>query len=88
MDLPVLMPGAAGVVDDHVVPLLVRTLPLAPGAVNPVPPLPAGSVPEAVDTFTGGRILERFAMLFPFAQGADYVHISRALLHSRNRARH
>jgi hypothetical protein len=43
-------------------PVLVRTLPAVPGEVKPVPPLPAGSVPETVDRFTGGRMLERVVM--------------------------
>ena len=34
MAWPLLAPLAAGVVDCHVVPLLVRTLPLVPGATN------------------------------------------------------
>ena len=51
-------PPAAGL-DTQPVPSLVRTLPAVPADVNPVPPLVAGSVPDAVDTFTGGRMLER-----------------------------
>ena len=47
-------------------PVLVRTLPAVPGEVKPVPPLPAGSVPVGVDTFTGGRILERVVMPYSF----------------------
>ena len=60
---PTVTPAAAGAEDVHVVPSLVSTLPEVPGEVKPVPPLPAGSVPEAVDTFTGGRMLERVVML-------------------------
>ena len=51
-------PPDAGL-DTQPVPSLVRTLPAVPADVNPVPPLVAGSVPDAVDTFTGGRMLER-----------------------------
>jgi hypothetical protein len=55
--------GLAGIaLDTHTDPSLVRTLAEVPGEVKPVPPLPAGSVPEAVDTFTGGRMLERVVM--------------------------
>jgi hypothetical protein len=48
--------------DTQPVPSLVRMLPAVPGEVKPVPPLLAGSVPEAVDRFTGGRMLERVVM--------------------------
>ncbi len=39
---PVRFPAPPGAVDVHVVPLLVSTLPLVPGAVSPVPPFAAG----------------------------------------------
>jgi hypothetical protein len=56
--------GLAGsALDTHADPVLVKTLPEVPDEVKPVPPLPTGSVPEAVDTLTGGRMLERVAML-------------------------
>jgi hypothetical protein len=59
--------GLAGsALDTHADPVLVKTLPEVPGEVKPVPPLPAGSVPEAVDTFTGGRMLERVVMPYSF----------------------
>ena len=39
------------------------TLPAPVDVVAPVPPLPTGSVPEAVDKFIGGRMLDRVVML-------------------------
>jgi len=43
--------------------LLRTTLPVPVEVVVPVPPLATGSVPEAADTFTGGRILERVTII-------------------------
>jgi hypothetical protein len=43
--------------------LLNTTLPVPVDVVTPVPPLATGRVPDAVDTFTGGRMLESVAML-------------------------
>lgn len=57
------MPEGAGTEDTQADPLDVSMLPEVPGEVKPVPPLPAGSVPEAVDTFTGGSIFESVAIL-------------------------
>jgi hypothetical protein len=57
------MPEGAGTEDTQADPSDVSTLPLVPGEVKPVPPLLAGSVPETVDTFTGGRMLERVVMI-------------------------
>jgi len=59
----------------HAVPLLVRILPVVPGEVNPVPPFPADKVPEADDMFTGGRMLERVAILISgeWQRWPDYV---------------
>ena len=57
------MPEGAGSEDTQADPLDVSMLPEVPGEVKPVPPLPAGSVPVGADTFTGGRMLERVAML-------------------------
>jgi hypothetical protein len=48
--------------------LLSTTEPVPVEVVTPVPPLPTGRVPEAVDRLTGGRMLERVAMcLIPYA---------------------
>jgi hypothetical protein len=56
--------------------LLTNTLPEVPGDVKPVPPLPTGSVPEAVDTVTGGRMFESVAMLF---SSCNFNHLEKPL---------
>jgi hypothetical protein len=44
----VTVPEDVGAALVHAVPLLVNTLPLVPGAVSPVPPAAAGSVPAVI----------------------------------------
>ena len=44
-DIAVTPVPAAGLVEIHADPVLVRTFPVVPGETSPVPPLPAGKVP-------------------------------------------